>query len=154
MAVPERRPPSRTPTAWDPWEELQHTMNRLHQLAERTFADLPTAVAEGGFVPAADVEETDDAYVLDIELPGVRKQDVHVETQGRRITVSGERKERERTGILRRRTRVTGRFHYEVTLPGDIDADEVAASMDEGVLTVRVPKAADERTRSRKVEIS
>lgn len=129
-------------------------MNRLQQLAERTFPDLPAAVGQGGFVPAADLEETDDAYVLEVELPGVRKKDVQVQTHGRRITVSGERRERERTGILRRRTRVTGRFHYEVTLPGDIDMDPVTANMDEGVLTVHVPKAADERTRSRKVEIT
>jgi len=154
MALPERQPTDRTPTAWDQWEDLQHTMSRLHELVERTLADFPTAIGEGGFVPAADLEETDDAYVLELELPGVRKSDVRVETQGRRITVSGERKERERTGILRRRTRVTGRFHYEVTLPGDIDMGEVEASMDEGVLTVRVPKAADEQARSRKVEVT
>lgn len=66
---------------------------------------------------------------------------------GRRLTVSGERKERERVGILRRRTRSVGRFHYEVVLPGDVEENDVSASMDEGVLTVRLAKPASARPR-------
>jgi HSP20 family protein len=93
----------------------------------------------------ADVEETDDAYLVEIELPGVKRDDVSVEVAGRRLTVSGERKERERVGILRRRTRAVGRFHYEVVLPGDVEEEGVSASMDEGVLTLRVLKAASGR---------
>ena len=62
--------------------------------------------------------------------------------EGRRLTVSGERKEKERVGILRRRTRSVGQFHYEVVLPGAVDEDAVSASLDGGVLTVRVPEAA------------
>ena len=63
------------------------------------------------------------------------------------VTVTGERKERERVGILRRRTRTVGRFRYEVLLPGEVEEDGVAASLHEGVLTVRVPKPARERPR-------
>ena len=93
------------------------------------------------------MEEVDDAYLVEVELPGVKRDDVSVEVAGRRLTVSGERKERERVGILRRRTRTVGRFHYEVVLPGEVAEDDVSAGMDEGVLTVRVPKAASERPR-------
>lgn len=69
----------------------------------------------GGFTPLADVEETDDACVVEIDLPGVKRDHVAIEVAGRRLTVSGERKERERVGILRRRTRTVGRFQYERT---------------------------------------
>ena len=58
-----------------------------------------------GFTPRADVEETDDAYVIEVEVPGVAKKDIDVSVAGRRLTITGERKERERVGILRRRTR-------------------------------------------------
>ena len=75
-----------------------------------------------------------------------------MEVSGRRVTVSGERTERQRVGILRRRTRSVGRFHYEVTLPGEVDEDAVEAGMDAGVLTVRVPKAA--RDRRRRIPVS
>ena len=101
----------------------------------------------GAFTPLADVEETDEAYLAEIELPGVKIEDLSVEVAGRRLTVTGERKERERVGILRRRTRTVGRFHYEVILPGEVDEESVTASLHEGVLTVRVPKPASERPR-------
>ena len=99
------------------------------------------------FTPPADVEESDDAYLVDIELPGVRKQDLDIEIAGRRLTVRGERKEKERVGILRRRERTVGRFRHEVKLPGKVDEDGIVASLDEGVLTVRVPKPESERPR-------
>ncbi len=57
------------------------------------------------------MEETDDAYLVEVELPGVKRDDISIEVAGRRLTVSRERKERQRTGILRRRTRTVGRFH-------------------------------------------
>ena len=101
----------------------------------------------GAFTPLADLEETDEAYLAEIELPGVKIDDLSVEVAGRRLTVTGERKERERLGILRRRTRTVGRFHYEVILPGEVDEEGVTASLHEGVLTVRVPKPASERPR-------
>ena len=105
----------------------------------------------GAFTPLADVEETDEAYLAEIELPGVKIEDLSVEVAGRRLTVTGERKERERVGILRRRTRRTGQFDYRVHLPGDVDAEAITANIDSGVLTVRVPKG--ERARRRRVEI-
>jgi HSP20 family protein len=104
----------------------------------------PSLMGEG-FTPLADVEESDDAYLVEVELPGVKGDDIDVEVAGRRLTVSGERKERERVGILRRQTRTVGRFHYEVVLPGDVAEDEVEAGLNEGVLTIRVPKVAADR---------
>ena len=101
----------------------------------------------GAFTPLADLEETDDAYVAEIELPGVALEDLSVEVAGPRLTVTGERKERERVGILRRRTRTVGRFNYEVILPGDVEEDGVEATLEDGVLTVRVPKPAGHRPR-------
>jgi HSP20 family protein len=101
--------------------------------------------------PLADVEETDDAYVVDVELPGVDEADIDIEVNGREVTVTGELKERERKGILRRRTRRVGEFQYSVTLPGDIDADNVDAQLENGVLTVTVPKS--QRAKPRRISI-
>lgn len=90
---------------------------------------------------------------MEIELPGVKKNDIDIQSRGRRITVSGERKEQERVGILRKRTRSTGRFFHEVVLPGDIDDEGIEASLDNGVLTLRVPKEESEQQRTRHIEI-
>ena len=97
------------------------------------------------FVPLADVEETDDAFVVEMEMPGIKKEGVNVELSGRRLTVTGERKEREREGTLRRRTRTVGRFRYEIVLPSDVDDKNVEASLKDGELRIRIPKLAEER---------
>ena len=107
----------------------------------------PLALLDHAFTPLADVEETDDAYIVEVELAGVKREDVSVEVTGSRVTISGERKERQRGGILRRRTRTVGQFRYDVDLPGQIEEDGVSASMEEGVLTVRLPKPAKDRPR-------
>ncbi len=143
MVLPIRSTESET-SRWDPWTEL----SRLNQqLSEYLGGREGSSLVGGGFIPLADVEESDDAYLVEVELPGVKREDVTLEVSGRRLTVSGERKERERVGILRKRTRSVGRFEYQVTLPGEVDEAGVEASMDEGVLSVRVPKAASERPR-------
>ncbi len=103
-------------------------------------------------MPLADVEETEDSYVVDIELPGVQRDDISVEVSGNHLVVTGERRERQRTGLLRQQTRTTGSFHFEVTLPSDVDVEGVAAALDDGVLNVVVPKTA--AARPRKIAIS
>ena len=138
MTLPVRRAErevARPGTIWDPFGE---DFERLFD-----FRSLFSEV----FTPLADVEETDDAYVVEIELPGVKRDDLDIDIAGRRLSVRGERKEKERVGILRRRERTVGRFAYEVSLPGDVDEDSVEAHLDEGVLTVRLPKPEQERPR-------
>jgi HSP20 family protein len=106
----------------------------------------PAALGDG-FAPLADVEETDDGYVVEVELPGVKKDDIEIEVAGRCVWVRGRRREKERTGLLRRQERVVGRFSCEVILPVEVDDAEVHATLDEGVLTMRVPKPAHARRR-------
>lgn len=128
-----------------PLAELDRLNRQLGDYLE-SWRQLPSLLGEA-FTPLADVEETADAYTVEIELAGVKKDDLDIEIAGRRLSVSGERKERERVGILRRRERVVGRFHYEVVLPGEVEEDGVEAHLDDGVLTVRIPKPASERPR-------
>lgn len=152
MALPDRYR-NREASTRDPVTDLERALRRMSDVMERGFGAWPawTSLADDAFAPLADLEENDDAYVLEVELPGVKKQDITIESRGRRVTVSGERKEKEREGLLRRRTRTVGRFFHEVVLPGDVDEDGVEASLEEGVLTVRVPKAEGEQPR--KIEI-
>lgn len=147
MALPVRRQsnPTTQPARWDPIA----TMQRLSSDLDRFFDgwDDGLSILDGEFVPVADVEETDDAFIVEVELPGVKKDDVDISLSGRRLEISGERKEKERVGILRRQTRSVGRFRYEIVLPGAVDEGGVKASLDDGVLTVRIPKATSERPR-------
>jgi HSP20 family protein len=76
---------------------------------------------------------------------------VHVDVQDNELAITGEIKERERTGILRRRTRKTGEFEFRVTLPGQVDAERIDANLRDGVLTVRIPKP--EQARPRRIDV-
>jgi HSP20 family protein len=147
--LPVRQHPSDLATS-EPLSEMAALNQRLRRFLDDwdRFPSLLDGFDTGtGFTPLADVEETDDAYLVEIELPGVKRSDIDVTLSGRQLTVTGERKEKERTGILRRRTRVTGRFHYDVTLPAADPDAEVSADYDEGVLTVRIPKPEADRPR-------
>jgi len=123
---------------WDPFREIEEMHDRMGRLLETTFGGVARPMI--GWSPLADIEETEDAWMVEAELPGVSREDVNVELRGGEIAITGEMKERERKGVLRRQTRRTGRFEYRITLPGDVEADKIEASLNSGVLTVRVPK--------------
>ena len=117
MALPVRRRDTAPQPVqrWDPFREIQDAPGAARatdaEQRRRTGTALP-------FVPAVDIEETEDAWIVEAELPGVKPEDVNVEVRGTELAISGEIKEREREGILRRRTRKTGEFDYHITLPG------------------------------------
>ena len=136
--------------SWDPWRELTDLQARMGQLMQSVFEPLEEATRS--WRPLADISETDDGYVLEVELPGVKREDISIDVTGNQLTISGEFKEKEKRGLLRSRTRRVGRFEYRTFLPQDVDADKVTASLAEGVLNVSVPKSAT--AKPRKVEIT
>ena len=150
--LPERRS-TLAPERWEPLRELEQVTERMRRMLDETFGGAwPSGLlSEGIWSPLVDLEETEDAYVLEAEVPGVKRDDVNIELVGNELVVEGELKERERKGVLRRRTRRTGRFEYRVTLPDQVEAEQIEANLAEGVLTVRVPKS--ERARRRRIEI-
>ena len=148
MALPVRR--GGEVSGWSPFRELDDLHGRLSQLLESTFGEGPGPLTS--WAPPVDLEERDDAFVVEAELPGVKVEDVTVELRDNELSIHGEVKERERTGVLRRQTRRTGQFDYRVTLPGHVDADRVDASMKDGVLRLEVRKVEQERPR--RIEIS
>jgi HSP20 family protein len=132
--------------------EIEQTANQMQRLLEETFGGTgPLLVDVTAWSPPVDIEEADDAYIVEAEVPGVKRDDVNIEVVGNELTISGEIKEKERVGILRRRTRKTGRFEYRVTLPVAVDSDKIDAKLDHGVLTVRIPKS--ERAQRRRIEV-
>ena len=143
---------------WEPARELhtlQSEMNRLFN----TFFDTPPAGGNGGgtarrWVPAMDLVETDDHFVLKADLPGLAEGDVKIEVQENVLTRSGERRfehEVKKDGFYRLE-RGAGQFSRSLTLPDGVNADAIAASFDRGVLEVRIPKP--EQRKPRRVEIS
>ena len=111
----------------------------------------PGAADGGLFTPPVDIEEMEDAWIVEADLPGVDKDDIEVDVRDGELTITGEIKQRERKGILRRRTRPVGNFEFRVALPGGADPNQVEANVSNGVLTVRIPKP--EQARPRRIEV-
>jgi HSP20 family protein len=129
--------------------ELGQLNERMRRMLEQTFGGMLDEPA--GWVPAVDIEELEDAYVVEAEVPGVKREDVNIEVSGNELAISGEIKVREREGIIRRRTRRVGEFEFRVVLPNEVNAEGIDAKLNDGVLTVRIPKA--ERAQRRRIEV-
>ena len=151
-ALPTRRRDmtARPVRRFEPFREFDQLQAQMGELLESALAGAP---GEGApWIPAVDIEETDDAWIVEAELPGVDKKDVDIQLNDSELVVRGEIKERERTGILRRRTRRVGEFEFRVTLPGQTDAEQIDAKLDGGVLAIRIPKPQE--TQPRHIDIS
>jgi HSP20 family protein len=128
-------------------------LDLMQRMLDQAFGGLVPAalLADAPWVPAVDIDEEEDAYVIHADVPGVDKKDVNIELLGNELAITGEIKEREKKGIVRRRTRRVGRFEFRVALPEQVDAEKIDASLKEGVLTVRVPKSS--RAQRRQIEV-
>ena len=129
---------------WSPFRELEDVLNRYGRLSGR---DLGTAAGNGGRVqawrPAADISETDKAYVIKAELPEVPREDVEVTVHDGVITIRGERRY-EKTDDSEQQHRVEtfyGQFSRSFSLPADVDEAAITAQSKDGVLKVQLPKA-------------
>ena len=92
-----------------------------------------SAVPDLPWSPLADLSETDDAYVVHVELPGVQQDQIDVQLQDRELVISGEIPEPQQDENERRRSsRRTGRFEYRTFLPGDVSPDGVRAGSPTG----------------------
>ncbi len=102
-----------------------------------------------GFAPAVDIHEADGAYILSAELPGVRPEDVDLKVDKNVLTLSGTRQYSQQSDDkgYRRIERRYGNFTRSFTLPEHVDADGIQASLENGVLTISVPKGTKAQVR-------
>src|SRR5437588_5113809 len=144
---------------WEPVREL-HTMQSEMNRLFNTFFDSPAPGNGGGqttirrWIPAMDVVETEDHFVLRADLPGLAEGDVNIELDDHVLTISGERKaeHEQRDEGYYRVERASGSFSRSLTLPEGVDTDAIQAKFESGVLEVRIPKP--EQHKPRKVQIS
>lgn len=134
----------------DPYRQLRSAVNRLVSDFAQDYPVLGTA----GVVvwPPINVWEENDKFILEAEVPGVKMDQLEITCQGRDLTLRGERKDPgDPQEIYQRRERFVGNFIRSLTLPADIDADTIRATLDEGVLQISIPKA--ESAKPRRIEV-
>ena len=136
-------------TRFDPVREVATLQREVDRALRDALGGPSTPATAGAWAPALDVEETEDGFVLHVELPGVAADDVEVSLEENVLTVAGERKfyeDRESDGF-RRVERSFGRFHRAIRLPDRVDSTRVTATHRDGVLTIDVPKAEEAKPR-------
>jgi HSP20 family protein len=134
------------------WSDFDDASNRLARLFEEPFF---AGQREGRWMPAVSVSETKDELLLTAELPGLAEDDISIELENNVLTVSGEKNEvREEEDEERKYhvyERSYGSFSRSFTLPRTVDGQNIVATFDNGILTVKLPKVPE--AKGRKIEI-
>ena len=152
------------------FEDIYDRMGQLMNLAFGSMMPMPTVAADLPWVPLGDISETDDAYVVRVDLPGVSKDQIDIQLQDRELVITGEipdQQEQQGQGQSQgqgqgqqqdnnerqhRTQRPTGRFEFHAILPGEVNADGVNAQLKDGVLTLNIPKS--EAAKPHRIEVS
>lgn len=145
-------------TRWNPINEFEDLMNRYNRMfgltrtGEREGKDL---FSRSDWAPAVDIKETDGAFTVEAELPGMSKDDVKVTVHDGVLTIKGERKQEEETEDkkVHRIERFYGSFMRRFTLPDNVDENSVKASFKDGLLTLTIQKAEPKEPKAIEVNV-
>lgn len=141
--------------------KLMHYSKPRNILSQKGFSYLMDELfnenlntGNGSFTPGIDISETDDQFLITAEVPGVKKEDINVNLENGRLTISGERsfKEEEKDKKFHRVETKFGSFRRSFQLPDNIDEDSIDASYTDGMLRIGITKTENEE--KKKIEIS
>lgn len=142
---------------WNPFRQLSTLRDDLDRFFENPLAGVGdvTQPFMSGWMPAMDLYEDKDNFVLKAELPGMKKEDIEISLHEGVLTVSGERKSEEehKDAETYRSERFFGRFHRTMSLPKPVMGDKVAASYKDGILTVTLPKAEEAKPKQIQIKM-
>jgi HSP20 family protein len=146
---------------WEPAREINSLQQEMNRLFSSFFDTPPTGAGAGNgsprrWIPAMDLVETDEQFVLRADLPGLSEADVDLSLEQNVLTLSGERTaEHEEHGEgFYRLERAAGTFSRSLTLPEGVDGDAITARFDKGVLEVRIPKPEARKPRKVQIQVS
>jgi len=137
-----------------PIRNLRREFDRFFEdIIPLRWFDESEEMAEQLWAPRADMSETENEYVINLDLPGVSKKDLRVNMEDNMLTINGERKkdETKKGEGYYRRERAYGNFYRAFTLPKPVKEKDINATFKDGVLTVIIPKS--EKSKPKKIEI-
>jgi HSP20 family protein len=147
---------SPTRDLWDPFSSLAEIQDEMNRLFDTSLRRTGTGPFDGAFVPAIDVVEEKDNFLVRADLPGLSKDDVSVTLQDNYLTIKGEKKHETETKETNyyRKERVHGSFTRTIELPSSVDAKKIDAQFKDGVLQVRLPKTEEAKPKQIEVKVS
>jgi HSP20 family protein len=141
---------------WDPFGSLSHLQDEMNRMFDTSLRRFTMGEYEGAFLPAIDLVDEKDKFIVRAELPGMKKEDVHVVLQDNWLTISGEKKheaESKETNYYRTE-RVYGTFTRRLELPTGVDAKKIDAQFKDGVLHISLPKTEEAKPREIEVKVN
>jgi HSP20 family protein len=142
--------------AWDPFEEVVDLHKRMDEIFGEFFGRTPAAMAatEAVWSPLVDVHETKEGFKLQVELPGVKQEDIQLTIEGNSLILKGERKRENevKEDNYHRIERSYGTFQRSIVLPSVVDPNRVKATYRDGVLQIQLPKKEEAKPKEIKVE--
>jgi HSP20 family protein len=135
---------------------IWRTRNSLDDFVERFMYGNPAQRAEADtWAPRVDVNESEDDFTIDVELPGIDKKDIKVDVKDNVLTVSGERvaKKEDNEGCYSCRERHYGKFERSFSVPKTVDVENIKAQYKNGVMTLTLPKSELAKPREIEVEV-
>ncbi|GAB4428343.1 MAG: Hsp20/alpha crystallin family protein [Anaerolineales bacterium] len=138
----------RMPSVWQEMDQLQREMNRLFDTASKGRVVTPPRY------PAINIWTNDNEQIISAEMPGVNPDDIEIDVTGDALSISGERKPDETTKEIHyhRRERSYGSFSRTVQLPFMVDTNKVDATLKNGVLMIRLPRAEADKPKKIKIK--
>jgi len=136
-------------TGWDLFEDLRAAQDEMLRATRghgwRPGQQFTSGTTVAAWAPAVDISERKDAYLVAIELPGVKADQVEITFEGGLLTIQGERHFAHDSADekMHRTERFYGAFRRSITLPSHVEADKIEASAQDGVLQIMVPKAPE-----------
>lgn len=136
-------------TRYQPFNEFRDITSRFNTLLSGLEEE------SEGFKPIVNIREGEFAYHIDVDLPGVKKEDITIDVTGKRLTMSGERQHKKevKEKDYRRIESSFGKFERSFTLPDDADAESITAASKDGVLEVVIPKLKTEATLAKQIHV-
>lgn len=142
---------------WRPWGDLVSIQDEVNQLFDDSYGRIPARWIESGmrWSPAVDISENKDKIYVDLEIPGMKKEDIKVSLENGVLSLKGEKKqERElKEENCHRVERQYGSFVRSFELPVPVQADKIKASYRNGVLRVELPKAEEVKPKEIPIEV-
>lgn len=140
---------------WSSIDRLSNLRDEMNRIFDFSWPSRDSGLFSG-WSPALDVFDDKDNFVVKVELPGMKKEDINLSLHDGVLTISGERKfEREnKEGETFRSERYFGKFQRSVTLPAAVDSNKVTASYKDGVLSVELAKAEEAKPKQIAVSVS
>ncbi len=143
-----------TLSIWDPFQEMETLLDRYNRSSRKTLANSDDRSFEvGDWMPVVDIEETEEAFAIKAELPGVEKDDVSINIDKGVLTIKGEKKTETEDKKRHRVECSYGSFVRSFTLPQSIKVDEVQAEYNNGILNLTIPKSEEEKPKEIEVKI-